>query len=141
LQEDDPRVQRLEEEVQLWTPASHAMYTVWSIVQATDDIVRRIDSWLENPKEVEEAELKVLEYRKTVKASDSHPQRPMVERGKSGEEIKLAKDANVDEKPPTNGDSASSQSEFPALGDFDYVSYALERVTLFRESIAALGVI
>lgn len=159
MAEDDPRVQRLEEEVQLWTPASHAMYTVWSIVQATDDISRRIDDWIDDPHKAEEAELTVQEYR--LKGSSSKGgdrfRRPTLQRGKSGEEIKLEKPVEANSTGngdiragngsahPANGADDSSNEEvvepLPALGDFDYLSYALERATLFREEIARLGVI
>jgi len=31
-------VQNLEEQVRYWSPASHAMWSVWGIVQARDDV-------------------------------------------------------------------------------------------------------
>ncbi len=33
------------QEVELWTPASHALWTVWGIVQAKEDILKRIQVW------------------------------------------------------------------------------------------------
>ncbi len=45
--------------------------------------------------------------------------------------------------PNGNGDAVGEESDvesLPALGDFDYLSYALERATLFRQEIARLGV-
>lgn len=145
LTEDDARVQRLEEEVQLWTGASHAMYTVWSIVQATDDIVRRIEEWLADHKQAEAAELKIHEYRKSLVSNGGEGEdgvRPKVERSKSGETIWLEKPTSVDIldlKLGQDQQATGSKVELPAIGDFDYMGYALERATLFRQNIAQLG--
>lgn len=141
-------MQRLEEEVQLWTPASHAMYTVWSIVQATDDIVRQIDEWLEDHKKAEVAEQKVQEYRTSLIADGgqgTEEVKPKVERSKSGETIWLEKPtseekANLSSNGTDHPESHTSKVELLSIGDFDYMSYALERATLFRQSISALGV-
>lgn len=149
LAEDDPRVQRLEEEVQLWMPASHAMYTVWSVVQATDDITRTIDNWLEDRQKAEEAEDTVRRYRQQLRASGGHDDvqkegRPKVERTKSGDDVWLEEPSPKDVADLKNGtlDKGAEQDKvsLAAVGDFDYMSYALERATLFRESIARLGV-
>lgn len=43
--DDDPRVKRLLQEADLWTAASHALWTVWGIVQAKEDILKRIEVW------------------------------------------------------------------------------------------------
>lgn len=145
LAEDDPRVQRLEEEVQLWTAASHAMYTVWSVVQATDDIVRRIDEWLADHKQAEAAELKVHAYRQSLVSNGGHGKgegRPKVERSKSGETIWLEKPTSEEAaslKDDGQPEGLTSTVELQSIGDFDYMSYALERATLFRQNIAQFG--
>lgn len=145
LAEDDPRVQRLEEEVQLWTAASHAMYTVWSVVQATDDIVRRIEEWLTDHKQAEAAELRVHEYRKALISQGGQGKEEVkrnMERSKSGETIWLAKPSAEDIANLKSGEDQGKPGasvELQVIGDFDYMSYALERATLFRENIAKLG--
>lgn len=151
LAEDDPRVQRLEEEVQLWTPASHAMYTVWSIVQATDDIVRTIEGWLEDRQTAEEAESRVQEYRKQLLANGGEAgkddRRKNLERTKSGDDVWISKPTPEEVEKLKNGTlneeekkKVSPKIELPAVGDFDYMSYALERATLFRECMKKMGV-
>lgn len=137
LDQDDPRVQRLEEEVRLWTAASHAMYTVWSIVQATDDIVRRIEGWLEDPSSAEEAEKlgsQVLQHKAGQEQNGDGLERPRLRRGKSGETIA---DNAEEARELANGDGGP---ELPALGDFDYIGYALERIRMFRQEMVNLGV-
>lgn len=42
---EDVRVLRLEDEVRVWTAASHAMWAVWAIVQSRDDVEARIKRW------------------------------------------------------------------------------------------------
>jgi choline kinase len=29
----------------MWTPASHALWAVWAVIQARDDILARIERW------------------------------------------------------------------------------------------------
>lgn len=66
-EEEDARVLKLEEEVQLWSPASHAMWATWALVQARDQVEARIAAWEKGEKLRKEGEL------------------PTIERGKSGE--------------------------------------------------------
>lgn len=165
LSSDDSRVQRLEEEVKVWTAASHAMYTVWSIVQATDDIVSKIDEWIKNPEKAREAEKQARIYGERKAIADAkrghNAARPRLERGKSGEEIAVTPPAiSGDGKEQQNGaerhddneaEDASKQASSagegdegdegyaPLLGDFDYCSYAIERVVCFREEMEKLG--
>ncbi|KAI8447772.1 kinase-like domain-containing protein [Phakopsora pachyrhizi] len=62
-------VERLEEEVNVWSPASHAMWALWGIVQARDDLKPMIERWTstdckdgeENVK-TEEVEFDYLSY-------------------------------------------------------------------------------
>lgn len=145
LEEDDPRVQRLEEEVQLWTAASHAMYTVWSVVQATDDIVRRIDEWLGDRKQAEAAEAKVQAYRENLRNKRAREQKEVESKGERNENkevIGREGSASDDVANLKNGETGENQArgvELHTIGDFDYMSYALERATLFRQSIMQLG--
>lgn len=153
LEHDDPRVQRLEEEVRLWTAASHAMYAVWSIVQATDDIKARIEGWLEDPSSAQEAEElveRVLRHRNSTAGPEGErlEDRPRLRRGKSGETIaESAQDAvrQANDSKEANGRGeedtrADGAPELPALGDFDYIGYALERIRMFRQEMANLKV-
>lgn len=147
LENDDPRVQRLEQEVRLWTAASHAMYAVWSIVQATDDIKARIDGWAQDPESAAQAEelgRQVLQHRSQIAATD----RPKLRRGKSGEtiadnadEARQARTEEAENEQNGHEGTGSSQApELPNLGDFDYVGYALERIRMFRQEMANLQV-
>lgn len=150
LAEDDPRVQRLEEEVQLWMPASHAMYTVWSVVQATDDILRTIDGWLEDRRRAEDGEALVQQYRQQLRANGgeaaTETERPNHERTKSGDDIWNEKPTPEEVTNLKNGNHGDEKeipprkTELPAIGDFDYMSYALERATMFRDCMAKLGI-
>jgi len=45
-EEEDERVLSLEQEVNLWSPASHAMWALWGLVQARDDLKIQLDRWL-----------------------------------------------------------------------------------------------
>lgn len=201
--------------MQLWTAASHAMYFVWSIVQATDDIARTIDAWLADPAAAKKADEEAYElkmrlqsqpkpgpqeeggqtkYNNNAEADVRHAAkggRPAVMRGKSGEEIHLydehkttttaqhqseassgtASDQHTppasqassfhQETPPASnataapkhaapsstasestgkddGDAAANippASSISPLGDFDYLSYAYERASLFRAEL------
>ncbi|KAH8928483.1 hypothetical protein BT69DRAFT_525268 [Atractiella rhizophila] len=47
--EEDPRVLRLEEEVKVWGPSSHAMWAVWGIIQSMSDVEARIEKWNASP--------------------------------------------------------------------------------------------
>lgn len=44
--EEDERVLSLEQDVNLWSPASHAMWALWGLVQARDDLKIQLDRWL-----------------------------------------------------------------------------------------------
>lgn len=126
------------------------MYTVWSVVQATDDIVRTIDSWFENRQTAEEAEARVQEYRKQLLVNGGEAEDEVkpakLERTKSGDEVWINKPSPEEIANHKNGtlnkeeNATSTKPELPAVGDFDYMSYALERATLFRDCLKRLGV-
>lgn len=54
----------MEEEVQRWSPASHAMWALWGIVQAQDDVKEQIERWSEglDGKPIEDLEFDYLSY-------------------------------------------------------------------------------
>jgi choline kinase len=101
--DEDPRVLRLEDEVRVWSPASHAMWATWALVQARDQVEARIEAW--------EAGRPPARRLRT----DDGVERPVLERGKSGE-----------------GEAGDA--------DFDYLLYAKGRVEAFRRSLAEMGV-
>ncbi|KNE89811.1 hypothetical protein PSTG_16713 [Puccinia striiformis f. sp. tritici PST-78] len=47
-EEDSKVIKELEEDVNLWSPASHAMWALWGLVQARDDLKVQLDRWLNN---------------------------------------------------------------------------------------------
>lgn len=85
------RVLRLEQEVTVWEPSSHAMWAVWGIVQAKEDLLKRVEVWKRD----------CLAGRVPVVDAPAEP-------------IEV---------------------------DFDYLSYSLGRITLFRRELKALGII
>ncbi|EGG03867.1 uncharacterized protein MELLADRAFT_89841 [Melampsora larici-populina 98AG31] len=44
-QAEEERIKKLEEEVKIWSPASHVMWSLWGLVQAQDDIKDRMEKW------------------------------------------------------------------------------------------------
>lgn len=88
---EDPRVGRLEEEVRVWEPSSHAMWATWGIVQARDQILPKIEEWKE--------------------ACEKRTKGEETERGEEGE------------------------------AEFDYLSYSLGRMNLFRKELKELGIV
>lgn len=129
------------------------MYTVWSIVQATDDILRHIEDWIVNPESAAQAEDKVARFRernaKSLVDGVAPLHRPIMERGKSGEIVQHVDAGGAiphSNNHPHNGSvkPAHGQEEdslkLPAIGDFDYLSYAVERIGLFRDELDQLGI-
>lgn len=125
--EEDPRVVRLEEEVQVWEPSSHAMWAVWGIVQAKEDLLYKVAKWKKACEKRQEAlETGVAGLKLGGGESGA---RPVLMRGKSGETVTPEGEAEVDDE---EGDPAA---------DFDYLSYTLGRMTLFRQGLKELGVV
>lgn len=58
--EEEERINRLEEEVKIWSPASHVMWSLWGLVQAQDDIKDRMEKWKSEAEEDEEEKGKAL---------------------------------------------------------------------------------
>ncbi|BGP37335.1 hypothetical protein JCM10450v2_001242 [Rhodotorula kratochvilovae] len=109
---DDARVERLEEEVRLWQPSSHALWAVWGVVQAKEDLMARIRVWKD----------------KAARGSRAaSPEAGLVEQVK---ELGL------------EGDELVDLDEMEEVGEvFDYLSYALERMGMFRRELRELGVV
>ncbi|GAA6049438.1 hypothetical protein JCM3770_007340 [Rhodotorula araucariae] len=109
---DDARVERLEDEVRVWQPSSHALWAVWGVVQAKEDLMARIRVWKD----------------KAARGSRAtSPAAGLVEQVK---ELGLGGDELVD------------LDEMEEVGEvFDYLSYALERMEMFRRELRELGVV
>ncbi|GAA5951392.1 hypothetical protein JCM21900_004395 [Sporobolomyces salmonicolor] len=128
---EDPRVERLLEEVRVWEPSSHAMWAVWGIVQAKEDLLARIEGW------------------KTKAAKKAQGAGPGSSR--ETETLPAAAAAGVDgladrmrelEVGPEDIDQMLDMDELDEVGEvFDYLSYAAERMDMFRRELKALGVI
>lgn len=122
---EDPRVARLQEEVELWEPSSHAMWATWGIVQAKEDLMAKIEKWKSQSLKRVQVGLDGLALNEESDLGEGR--RPTITRGKSGE---------VGEEIDQDG-----EGEVEPEADFDYLSYSLMRLTLFREELEALGVI
>lgn len=120
---EDTRMLRLEEEVRVWQPASHAAWANWAVVQARDEILSKVEEWLAQPKAAAKAE-------EAAAASGSTPtEEPKLQRTKSGELIYKPTGEMVDTD-AGNGNEA----------EFDYLLYGQQRMDMFRKEIKALGV-
>lgn len=117
--DEDPRVVRLEREVQVWEPSSHAMWAVWGIVQAKEDLLYKVAKWKKAC--VKSQADGVTDGVAQMGLEDEG--RPKVTRGKSGEAL--------DEQ----------EDEEELVADFDYLSYSLGRMQLFRRELKALGIV
>lgn len=125
-------MQRLEDEVKIWEPSSHAMWAVWGIVQAKEDLTTQVEKWKEAcaRKVAEKGGLeKGVEG---IKLENGQEERPKLRRGKSGE--------FVDEEGKEVDAEKAEEEEVPVV-DFDYLSYTLSRLTLFRQEVKKLGII
>ncbi|KAK4698987.1 choline kinase, partial [Phenoliferia sp. Uapishka_3] len=126
--EEDPRVTRLSEEVTIWEPSSHAMWAVWGIVQAKEDLLFKVEKWkkacLKSQREGVEGG---MENMSLVDGGE----RPRLTRGKSGEV--------VDENGEVQQEGDEDEPE--PVADFDYLSYSLGRIELFRKELKELGIV
>ncbi|GAA6000573.1 hypothetical protein JCM10207_004557 [Rhodosporidiobolus poonsookiae] len=127
---EDPRVERLLDEVRIWQPSSHAMWAVWGIVQAKEDLMARIAVWRERAARIAAG----ANYAPGSPTSASPP--PSVPLEGLASEIKALQlsEEQVDEM--------IGLEELEDVGEvFDYLSYAAERMGMFRRELKALGVI
>ncbi|GAA5901751.1 uncharacterized protein JCM6883_000382 [Sporobolomyces salmoneus] len=127
---EDPRVEKLMDEVKVWEPSSHAMWAVWGIVQAKEDLLARIQGWKE----------------KAANRSASNRSRSTSPEGVVGEAMnaqELAKELQElkMEQQESHDEEEEEEWEEVEAEVFDYLSYAAERMEMFRKELAALGVI
>ncbi|GAA97739.1 uncharacterized protein L969DRAFT_97447 [Mixia osmundae IAM 14324] len=115
LKREDARVLRLEEEVTVWAPSSHAMWCVWGIIQARDEIVAKIDEWT------------TTGYKAHARPEETD--RPHLERSKSGDIVDSVSGAAVEDPSP---------AQQAAAADFDYLSYSIGRLDIFRSLTRSL---
>ncbi|GAA5979386.1 hypothetical protein JCM10908_002904 [Rhodotorula pacifica] len=146
---EDVRVQRLLDEIRIWEPSSHAMWAVWGIVQAKDDLLARIRTWKEraardrsttpgsgpaSPSWPPSAVSPPLGP--TTPTASSPPPLPEVE---SDSLVDSVKQLGLDEQ---EVEELADLDEMEEVGEvFDYLSYAAERMGMFRRELAELGVI
>ena len=142
-QREDPRVEKLLDEVQTWEPSSHAMWAVWGIVQAKEDLLARIQSWKE----------KAAERVKNGGTPRSRSRSPGAEESDDGDGtagisanslVKELNDLKVEQQEARDeAEEDEEEEEWEAVeGEvFDYLSYAAERMEMFRKELASLGVI
>ncbi|GAA5936832.1 uncharacterized protein JCM15063_000074 [Sporobolomyces koalae] len=138
---EDPRVERLLEEVKVWEPSSHAMWAVWGIVQAKEDLLARIEGWKE----------KALSRSSRATSQSPEPQPSRVDAKDlvhELEDLKLQQAKAKPESGPEPGDTDDADDEEDddewekVEGEvFDYLSYAAERMDMFRRELTSLGVI
>lgn len=130
-------MQRLEDEVKVWEPSSHAWWAVWGIVQGKEDLMAQVEKWRAAcGRMVEKREVGGL--KKGVEGIQLDGQqkeeegegRPTLRRGKSGE--------LVDGEGQIVDAEVAEEEEAPVV-DFDYFQYSLERFEMFRKDAAVLG--
>lgn len=150
---EDVRVKRLLDEIRIWEPSSHAMWAVWGIVQAKDDLLARIRTWKErasardsrsatpgsgpaSPAWPPSAVSPPLGPTTPTAASPS-PLAPADDAG--GSLVDSIKELGLGEK---EVEELADLDELEEVGEvFDYLSYAAERMGMFRRELAELGVI
>ncbi|BGP19049.1 hypothetical protein JCM10213_009241 [Rhodosporidiobolus nylandii] len=129
-EKEDPRVERLLEEVRVWEPSSHAMWAVWGIVQAKEDLMARIEVWRERA-------ARVAPSYPASPTSASPPQSPPAT-GAAG----LVDEVERMQLSAEDAQGMVDLAELDEVGEvFDYLSYAAERMEMFRRELSALGVI
>lgn len=142
--QEDVRVGRLLDEIRIWEPSSHAMWAVWGIVQAKDDLLARIRVWKERA-----ARNRATQSSASRAASPSWPPSavspPLAptepDAGAEGDDslVEAVKEIALDEG---EVEQLADLEELEEVGEvFDYLSYAAERMNLFRHELAELGVI
>ncbi|KAM0792847.1 hypothetical protein ACM66B_002612 [Microbotryomycetes sp. NB124-2] len=156
--QEDPRVIRLDQEVFVWTPASHAMWAVWGIVQAKEDLLNQVETWKDMCRKRstngDSSSGAMDEVSKGVESIDIQGSSTKLTRTRSGD-IVVHDEASQDLSTTPNGSSLVSQNlsdlvqskdardlelfEQEPVVDFDYLSYALGRVELFRRDASKLG--
>ncbi|GAA6009950.1 hypothetical protein JCM11491_000877 [Sporobolomyces phaffii] len=150
---EDARVEKLLDEVTVWEPSSHAMWAVWGIVQAKEDLLARIEGWKVKARERSER-------RGGVGRSSSSPPPPGDRRASNDDHdetdadpsnlARKLKELRVEQQQQQqepearrDEDGDEDEAEWEAVeGEvFDYLSYAAERMDMFRRELTALGVV
>ncbi|GAA5900427.1 hypothetical protein JCM5296_001423 [Sporobolomyces johnsonii] len=139
---EDPRVERLLDEVRVWEPSSHAMWAVWGIVQAKEDLLARIEGWKTKAAKKARAGAGAGGGGGARSSSgDSEPETSPAAGVGMGIEG-LADRMRELEVGPADIDEMVDLDELDEVGEvFDYLSYAAERMDMFRRELKALGVI
>ncbi|GJN88008.1 hypothetical protein Rhopal_000963-T1 [Rhodotorula paludigena] len=126
---DDARVERLQDEVRVWEASSHAVWAVWGIVQAKEDLLARIAVWKD----------------KAQRGAPLHsplppPAEPQQQQQQQDQSLVESVEAlGLDEAQV--GDLVDLD-ELEDVGEvYDYLSYAAERMGMFRRALEELQVI
>lgn len=118
---DDKRVERLEDEVRVWQPSSHAQWAVWGIVQAKEDLLARIRTWKD----------------KAARGASSSAASSRATSPAATELVEQVKELGLED-----GDELVDLDDMEEVGEvFDYLSYAAERMSMFRRELRELGVV
>lgn len=109
------------------------MWAVWGIVQAKEDLLARIEGWKEK------AAMK-SGVRSRSKGPDSFREEEVSagDLAKELQELKLEQSRREDQDEGSEEDEEWDEVESEV---FDYLSYAAERMEMFRRELASLGVI
>lgn len=137
---EDPRVEKLLDEVRVWEPSSHAMWAVWGIVQAKEDLLARIQGWKEKAKErAQGGDLSTARSRSRSPGAESESEREDEEEVRASDLVKELEELRVEQQ--EHEDDEDDEWEAVESEVFDYLSYAAERMEMFRRELSLLGVI
>ncbi|GAA5884972.1 hypothetical protein JCM6882_007176 [Rhodosporidiobolus microsporus] len=133
-EKEDPRVDRLLDEVRLWQPSSHALWAVWGIVQAKEDLMARIDVWKQRAARVAASSSSPGAASPPSASPLPSPTVAPIDGGL----VDSVKALNLSE---ADAAGLADLSELDEVGEvFDYLSYAAERMGMFRRELDELGV-
>lgn len=156
---EDVRVKRLLDEIRIWEPSSHAMWAVWGIVQAKDDLLARIRTWKERAARDRSSSSTTTTPGEsagpaspswppsavspplgpTTPTAASSPPLPALSPTTEGNLVESVRELGLGEEQVAE---LADLEELEEVGEvFDYLSYAAERMGMFRRELAELGVI
>ena len=118
--------------MKVWEPSSHAMWAVWGIVQAKEDLLARIEGWKEKA-----AMKSGGSVRSRSKSPDSHREEEI----SAGDLAKELQELKLEQSKGEEGSDDEEEWDEVESEVFDYLSYAAERMEMFRRELASLGVI
>jgi hypothetical protein len=117
------------------------MWAVWGIVQAKEDLLARIQGWKEKAAERAKNGDTSVSSRSRSRSpgaeGDSDAEEPEVqatELARELEDLKVEQEEAKDEEEEEEWEAVEGEV-------FDYLSYAAERMEMFRKELASLGVI